>query len=128
MNLKINNYLMLACKFVLFVGLFFVLFNSSVNYLIFPFAFGMLFALAWANQKVWLVAPAYIIAGVIFKPTMEFAICMLVCMFCLLVPYFVHVLCKKNMKKWEFALFAIVGQTANMVLTFWEVFLQSFPL
>ena len=115
MNLKINNYLMLACKFVLFVGLFFVLFNSSVNYLIFPFAFGMLFALAWANQKVWLVAPAYIIAGVIFKPTMEFAICMLVCMFCLLVPYFVHVLCKKNMKKWEFALFAIVGQTANIV-------------
>lgn len=106
---------MLFCKFVLFVGLFFVLFNSSVNYLIFPFAFGMLFALAWANQKVWLVAPAYIIAGVIFKPTMEFAICMLVCMFCLIVPYFIHVLCKKNMKKWEFALFAIVGQTANIV-------------
>lgn len=115
MNIKTNKYFILIAKFVLFLAVFYILFNSSVNFLIFPFAFGMLYALAWSNQKVWLIVPAYIIAGVIYKPTMEFAICMLVCIFCLIVPYFVHILCKKNMKKWEFALFAILSQTANVV-------------
>ena len=115
MNLKINKYLSFILQFVIFLALFFVLFNASINYVIFPFAFGMLFALTWANQKVWLLVPAYIIAGVVYQPTMEFAICMLVCIFCLIVPYFIHILCKKNMKKWEFALFAILSQTANVV-------------
>ncbi len=115
MDRKLNKYLKYLLQFVLFVGLFFVLFNSSVNFVIFPFAFGMFFALAWANQKVWLLVPAYIVAGVILIPTIEFAICALVCVFSLLVPYFVHILCKKNMRKWEFGIFATISQTANIV-------------
>ncbi len=115
MSLKINKYLSLVLQFCLFIGLFFVLFNSSVNYVIFPFAFGMFFALSWANQKIWVVVPAYIVAGVLFQANLEFAICLLVCVFSLIVPYFIHVLCKKNMRKWEFAVFAILSQTANVV-------------
>ncbi len=115
MNFKINKYLFFVLQAVLFLGLFFVLFNSSVNMTIFPFAFGMLFALVWANQKVWIAAPIYIIAGALHQPTLEFAICMLVTVFCLIVPYFIHILCKKTMKKWEFVLFAILSQTANIV-------------
>ena len=115
MKLNINKYFLFFLQFVIFLGLFFVLFNASINYVIFPFAFGMFFALAWANQKVWLLVPAYIVAGAIYQPTMEFAICMLVCIFCLIVPYFIHILCKKNMRKWEFAVFAILSQTANVV-------------
>ncbi len=116
MRLKINKYLLFALEFVLFVGLFFVLFNSSVNMTIFPFAFGMLFALLWANQKVWLLVPAYIVAGVLHMPTLNFAICLLVTVFCLIVPFFAHILAKKVMKKWEFVLFSILSQTA--VVTF----------
>ncbi len=112
MNLKINKYLLFVLQFAVFFGLFFVLFNASVNMVIFPFAFGMLFALLWANQKVWLLVPAYILAGVVFEPTLEFAICMLVTVFCLIVPYFAHILAKKTMKKWEFIIFAILSQTA----------------
>ncbi len=115
MNLKINKYLFFFLQFVLFLGLFYVLFNASVNMVIFPFAFGMLFALCWANQRVWVLVPAYIIAGVLYQPIMEFAICILVTIFCLIVPYFVHILCKKNMRKWEFFLFSILSQTANIV-------------
>lgn len=111
MNFKINKYLFFVLQFLIFFGLFFVLFNSSVNMVVFPFAFGMLFALLWANQKVWLLVPAYIIAGVLYQPTLEFSIGILVTIFCLVVPYFIHILCKKNMKKWEFALFAILSQT-----------------
>ena len=97
------------------IGLFYVLFNSSVNLIVFPFAFGMLYALTWANQKIWILAPAYIVAGAIFSPTLEFSICTLTTVFCLIMPYFIHILCKKNMKKWEFFIYAIVGQTANVV-------------
>jgi len=115
MNFKINKYLWFLIQFIIFLSLFYILFNSSVNMLIFPFAFGMFFALAWANQKVWLLVPAYIVAGVIREPTLECAICLLVCVFCLIVPYFIHVLVKKNMKIWEFFVFAILSQTANIV-------------
>lgn len=115
MRLKINKYLLFALQFVLFFGLFFVLFNSSVNMVIFPFAFGMLFALLWANQKVWLLVPAYIIAGVVHEPTLNFSICLLVTIFCLIVPFFAHILAKKVMKKWEFIIFSILSQTAVVV-------------
>lgn len=125
MNKTLNKCLFLFMNFVILIGLFFILFNSSVNLIIFPFAFGMLYALCWANQKIWLVAPAYIIAGAIFRPTLEFCICTLVCAFCLIVPYFVHILCKKNMKKWEFFVFSILGQTATVVF---EILSGMFPL
>lgn len=114
MDKKVNKYFLYFLQFVLFVGLFFILFNSSINFVIFPFAFAMFFALAWANQKVWLLVPAYIIAGVVVEPTVETAICLLVTIFCLIVPYFVHILCKKNMKKWEFCVFAILSQVAKV--------------
>lgn len=115
MSRKINKYLYLFLNFAFMIGLFYVLFNSSVNLIVFPFAFGMLYALTWANQKIWILAPAYIVAGAIFSPTLEFSICTLTTVFCLIMPYFIHILCKKNMRKWEFFIYAIVGQTANVV-------------
>ena len=115
MKAKINKYFIFFIKFVLFFGVFYVLFNSSVAKTLFPFSFGMFYALVWANQKTFIVVPAYIIAGAIYSPTLEFSICLLVSSFCLLVPYFIHVICKKVMKKWEFAVYASLGQTANIV-------------
>ncbi len=114
MKQKLNLYFSLLLKFLAFFAAFYVLFNSSVNMVIFPFAFGAMFALAWANQKVWLVCPAYIFAGVLNCPTWENAVSLIVAVFCLIVPYFIHVLCKKNMKKWEFALFATISQVGEV--------------
>ncbi len=125
---QLNKYLFFALQFFIFLALFFVLFNSSVNMVIFPFAFGMLFALTWANQKVWLLVPAYVAAGVAHQPNLEFAICMMVCIFCLVVPYFIHLLCKKNMKKWEFAIFATLSQTANVVFSILSGQFWALPL
>ncbi len=114
MKQKLNLYFSLFLKFLAFFAAFYVLFNSSVNMVIFPFAFGAMFALAWANQKVWLVCPAYVFAGVLNCPTWENAVSLIVAAFCLIVPYFFHVLCKKNMKKWEFALFATISQVGEV--------------
>ncbi len=115
MKLKLNKYLVYFLQFILFFALFYVLFHASVAGLVFPFAFGVLFALAWANQKVWLLAPAYIGASVATSATLNFSIVTLVCVFCLVVPYFVHVLCKKNFRKWELFVYALVGQTGQVV-------------
>lgn len=127
MNKKLSKHLFFVSNFVILVGLFFVLFGSSVQMTIFPFAFGMLYALSWANQKIWIVAPAYIVAGAIFRPTLEFSICTLTCVFCLIMPYFVHILCKKNMKKWEFFVYAIIGQSANVVFDIVSGVFPVFP-
>ena len=95
-----NKYLLYILKFFIFSLLFFVLFNAGINNLVFPFAIAMFYALAWANQKIWLLVPAYIIGGVCHSPTMEFSIVLLVNIFCLILPYIFHILAKKSFKKW----------------------------
>lgn len=113
--MKSNKYLQYVFLFIAFFGLFYVFFNASIGGIVFPFAFGLLFALAWTNQKVWLLVPAYILASVATSATLNFSICNLVCVFCLLVPYFVHILAKKNFKKWELFIYALLSQTAQIV-------------
>ena len=112
---KINKYLDMAIKFCLFAFLFFLLFNASINQILYPFAFGMLFALTWANQKVYLLAPAYLLAGLITDFSLENAIVLLVTIFVLIVPYFIHVLCKKVMRKWEFGIYAVLSQIGKVI-------------
>lgn len=114
-KINLNNYLNSLLKFVIFIFLFFVLFKANINNILSPFAFGMLFALTWANQKVYLLAPAYLVAGLLNQFSFEKAISLLCTLFVLILPYFIHILCKKNMKKWEFGIFAVLSQTAQVV-------------
>ena len=97
-------------QFLAYIILFYVLNLASIAGLIYPFSFAMLFALAWANQKVWLLSPAYIISALVNQFTLQNAICTLVTIFALVLPYYVHVLCKKGMKKWELFL-CLAGST-----------------
>lgn len=101
-------------QFLAYIILFYVLNLASIAGLIYPFSFAMLFALAWANQKVWLLSPAYIISTLVNQFTLQNAICTLVTIFALVLPYYVHVLCKKGMKKWELFLCLAVSQTASI--------------
>ena len=96
---KIDKILKNLLLFVSFLLLFFVLNNASINNVLYPFSFGMLFALTWANQKVYLLAPAYLIAGLVLNFTLNNAIVILVTIFLLVLPYYIHVLCKNVMKK-----------------------------
>ncbi len=109
---KILKNLLLLVSFLL---LFFELNNASINNVLYPFSFGMLFALTWANQKVYLLAPAYLISGLVLNFSLNNAIVLLVTIFLLVLPYYIHVLCKKVMKKWEFGLFSLLSQTASLV-------------
>lgn len=101
--------------FLVFTALFFVLSRASIYSEILPFAFPMLFALAWANQKVWLLAPAYFIGYIINYHSFQDFIIVLTTILLLVLPYYIHIALKKNMKKYELFLYAFFSQTAYVV-------------
>ena len=96
--MKFKGKIVYIVLFLVYLLLFYILANACIGGVIFPFAFSMLFALAWANQKVWILAPAYILATSLSAMSFEGAIASIVTVFMLVVPYYIHVLTKKNMK------------------------------
>ena len=86
--------------------------------LFYPFAFGMMFALVWSNQKIWVVCPAYLISGILNNWGVYNIISVICTVFCVVVPYLIHVLLKKNMKIWELGLYALISQVAQVVLSY----------
>ncbi len=115
--MRINNKVYHLLMFVLFCALFFVLQFASVGGHVYPFAYAMLFALAWANQKVWLICPAYIISAIAKSCTFESAINAVVVCVMLALPYYIHIVTKKNMKKWELGIYAVLSQVSAIVFS-----------
>ena len=72
----------------------------------------MLFALAWANQKVWLLSPAYLIGYIINYHSFSAIVSALTVVLFLIVPYYIHVMTKKPMAKWELFLYAFLSQAS----------------
>ena len=105
MKSKLSQLLLFLC----FVALFFVLSEANIYGQIYPFAFSMFFALAWANQKVYLLAPAFFIGQVILNHTFEDIISSLVTIFMLVVPYYIHILTNRPMKKFELFIFSALS-------------------
>lgn len=101
--------------FLSFVGysiLFFVLSRGCIYGQIYPFAFSMLFALAWANQKPYIIFPAYSV-GFILNNLCWQGVVQIACTACLLlIPYYIHYTLKKPMKKYELFIYCLFSQTA----------------
>ena len=110
-----KNKLIYLIKFIIFTLLFFVLSRANISGGIYPFSFSMLFALAWANQKVWILVPSYIIGYLASFHTLNDVVIVLTTVAMLIIPYYIHVACKKPMKKWEIFLFALISQTCAIV-------------
>lgn len=95
---------------IAFTGLFYVLSHACIVDAIFPFSFAMLFALLWADQKVYILVPAYIAGSIAADYSISGIVSIVCCAFCAAVPYLIHYFCKKNMKIWELAAYAFVSQ------------------
>ncbi len=106
--------------FLLYTLLFFILSRASVYGQIYPFAFGMLFALGWANQKLWLLCPAFIVGMIINNHDFYGIISIISTILLLIIPYYIHVKIKKPMKKWELFVYAILSQTSRVVFNILE--------
>ena len=108
---KINQII----KFFVFALLFFVLSRGSIQGVVFPFAYGMFFALAWGNQKVYLLVPAYIIGATLNNYSFAGIMPTLATVVFLIVPYYIHVAVKKPMQKWELFLYAALSQAGFLI-------------
>ncbi|MBQ8792226.1 MAG: SpoIIE family protein phosphatase [Clostridia bacterium] len=112
-----KNKFTLFLSFLGYCGMFFVLSRASLNGLVYPFAYGLLFALAWANQKVWLLAPAFLVGSIANNYSFEGIICSVVAVAVLLIPYYIHIALKKPMQKWELFLYGFISQSAYLVFS-----------
>lgn len=110
-----KNKLNAIILFLSFTLLFFVLSRASLLTEIMPFAFPMLFALAWANQKVWIISPAYFVGFVINNHSFEDIIICIVTILALVIPYYIHVVIKKPLKKYELFIYTFLSQIAYII-------------
>ncbi len=104
----------------LFVGYFLVLFvmqNASIYGLAYPFAIGFMFALIWAEQKVWLVCPAFFLSSIAFNFSFESVIIALVACIMIALPFYIHIVCKKRIRKWELGIYCLLGQVASIAFS-----------
>ena len=103
--------------FVFYSLLFFVLSQAGIYGEIYPFAFSMLFALMWCNQKVWILAPSYALGCIVNNYSFENIISVLSSILVLIVPYYIHILVHKPIRKWELFIYAGLSQTSFLVFS-----------
>lgn len=95
-----------------YTALFFLLARGCVYGQIYPFAFSMLFALAWANQKVYIIVPAYLLGFILNNLSWQGCVQGVCTVALLVIPYFIHYALKKPMKKYELFIFCLLSQCA----------------
>lgn len=91
-----QNKLFLICKYVLFFSLLFLLSKAKVNNLIYPFSFGLYFALIWCNQNILVLSPLYIIANFIPDFNLYSLYSAVFTCFLMLAIYGIHIKLKKR--------------------------------
>lgn len=102
-------------KYFLFFILFYLLQVAEVEGLR-PFAFGMLFALVWCNQKIYLVALLYILSGLIVEFSLNSVISLCACAGVFVVFYLLHLKFKKPLNSVLIGIYAFLSQFAFLYL------------
>ncbi len=103
-------------KYFLFFLLFYLLHSAQIEG-VRPFAFGMLFALVWCNQKIYILAPLYVLSGLLI----EFTLNNIICLFCTVIVfggfYFLHYKLKKPLNHILIGIYAFLSQFAFIYLS-----------
>ncbi|MEG1499684.1 MAG: SpoIIE family protein phosphatase [Clostridia bacterium] len=97
-------------KYFGFFVLMFLLGKANINGVIFPFAFGMLFALVWCDQKVLVLAPLFVLAMFLTTFSLATFFSALICAVLLLIFYGIHFKAKKPIKVWMLCIYALISQ------------------
>ena len=110
---KLNSTTILfhCLKYFLFFILFYILQIAEIGN-VKPFAFGMLFALVWCNQKIWLLAPLFICSSILADFTILNLISSSFCALFFCLVYFLHYKFKKPFKPILMTFYAFLSQFA----------------
>lgn len=98
-----------ACKYLFFFALFYVLQSANIQG-IYPFAFGMLFALVWCNQKIYILAPLYILSAFLVFFNLESVIISGITAVVFSFAYFMHYKLKKPLNFILIGMYAFLSQ------------------
>ena len=125
-----NSKLFLTSKYILYFGIFFLLFKAQVNGIINPFGFGLYFALIWCNQNILILSPLYIGASYLSSFSVinlysAIFLCVVMC-----VIYGIHQKLKHRIKPMFMLLYSLVCLSFGVFLKIyggvevWIVFVE----
>lgn len=98
-----------VCKYLFFFALFYILQSANIQG-IYPFAFGMLFALVWCNQKIYILAPMYILSAFLVFFNLESLIISGITSIVFGFAYFMHYTFKKPLRFVLIGMYAFLSQ------------------
>ena len=96
-------------KYITFFMLFYLLHCANIEG-IYAFAFGMLFALVWCNQKIWLLAPLYILSAYLAFFTLDSVIISGATAIVFILAYLAHYKLKRPLNPVLIGLYAVLSQ------------------
>lgn len=96
--------------------MFYILSNAGILGIIYPFAFGFLYALVWCNQRVYVVCPLYILAFSLANFSVAGLINASITATVILLMYLLHLKIKKPIKPYLLVIYALISQSAFVYL------------
>ena len=100
-------------KYFCFFLAFYILNCASVSGL-YPFCFGLFFCLVWCNQKVYILAPLYILASVLYFGDYFSIVCSGSTVLVMLIAYIFHYKFKRPFNTILICLYAILSQLVTL--------------
>ena len=109
-------------KYLFFFIVFYILHCATIQS-IQPFAFGLLFALVWCNQKIYILSPLYILSGLLANfQTSSLIIHTITCLVFILA-YFLHYKFKKRLNPLLIGVYAFLSQFGNLYINSVDTYL-----
>ena len=104
----------LCVKYIMFFALFYVLSKAGINGFVFPFYFGVFFALLWCNQNVLVLSPLYVGARYLTAFSLYDLYGALFMVVVITIIYGVHQKLKKPIREIMFLPYALLGIFADV--------------
>ena len=125
-----DSFLSKKICFIVFSGLFlfavfFVLSCANIYGLVYPFAFGFLFALIWCGQKLWIVVPVFVLAGMAHLPSFDNFSATIICLVLMLLFVGLHTKLKKPIKLPVYVFYCLLSQIGVLIFNFRGAILEG---
>ena len=103
-------------KYIAIFLCFYVFAKANISNLVYPFSFGFLFALMWCNNKIYIIAPMYLIASYLATFSLLSLYSSLATILVLTICYLIHLKLKKRMNYWHLGVYSFLSQVCFLCL------------
>lgn len=110
-----REYIKNILKYALFFVGFLIASRAGFYGVIFPFAFGLYFALIWCNQKIYLLAPMFLISSILCDFSFVNIISTVFCVCFSFVVIGIHLKLKKSINFSLLCVYTVLSQTGFLI-------------